>query len=228
MLLALIATKAQNIQLHYDYGKDRGYLTSTVEMYKTDKWGATFFFIDMNYSVAENVDGVSLAYWEISRTIKLGKNSPLSAQVEYNGGMGKFYADESLGAFTINDAYLAGLDYSWNTDDFSKGFSIKTLYKNIRDKNNVSFQITGVWHYNTSNKKITFKGFADFWKENQEWDTDGDSETDITSKYIFLSESQLWYNITKNISFGGEVEISNNFIANNFKIMPTVALKWTF
>ncbi len=228
MLLATIVTKAQNIQLHYDYGKDRAYLTSTVEMFKPDKWGTTFFFIDMDYSIADNVDGVCLAYWEIIRTIKLGKNIPFSAHVEYNGGMGKFYADGYLGAFTINDAYLAGVDYSWNAKDFSKGFSIKTLYKNIRDKNDISFQITGVWYYHAFNKKITFKGFADFWKEDQKWVTNGDSDTDITTKYIFLTEPQLWYNITENLSFGGEVEISNNLIANDFKVMPTVALKWKF
>ena len=40
---------AQNVQTHYDMGKDRGYLTTTVEMFKPDKMGSTFFFVDMDY-----------------------------------------------------------------------------------------------------------------------------------------------------------------------------------
>jgi hypothetical protein len=49
--------KAQNIQLHYDLGRamynsleDRPWVTTTVEMFKADKWGSTFFFVDMDYT----------------------------------------------------------------------------------------------------------------------------------------------------------------------------------
>lgn len=226
-LIIMIAINAQNVQLHYDYGKDRGYLTSTVEMFKPDKWGATFFFIDMNYSVADNVDGISLGYWEIARTLKLGKATPFSAHFEYNGGMGKYIKgesaeEESMAAFTINDAYLVGIDYSWNASDFSKGFSLKALYKSIKDIDNASFQITGVWYYNAFDSKLTFSGFADFWKEEKDFDGEADGD------YVFLTEPQLWYNATKNISIGGEVELSNNFVTDEFKVMPTAAIKWTF
>ncbi len=37
--LVMTFAKAQNIQLHYDFGKDRNYPTSTIEMFKPDKWG---------------------------------------------------------------------------------------------------------------------------------------------------------------------------------------------
>ena len=57
-LLAFSALEAQDIQLHYDMGKDRKYLTSTVEMFKPDQYGSTFFFIDMDYG-ANDVQGVS-------------------------------------------------------------------------------------------------------------------------------------------------------------------------
>lgn len=57
LLAVVICGKAQNVQLHYDFGgalydKDlhgRPVLTSTVEMFKADKWGSTYFFIDMDY-----------------------------------------------------------------------------------------------------------------------------------------------------------------------------------
>ena len=46
--------QAQNIQLHYDFGrslydkdlKGRPLLTSTVEKFHPDNWGSTYFFID--------------------------------------------------------------------------------------------------------------------------------------------------------------------------------------
>ena len=49
--------KAQNVQMHYDFGRHiyskeapaRPRLTTTVEMFRPDKWGNTFFFIDMDY-----------------------------------------------------------------------------------------------------------------------------------------------------------------------------------
>ena len=81
--------KAQNIQLHYDLGRamynsleGRPWVTTTVEMFKADKWGSTYFFVDMDYTDK----GVSSAYWEISRELKFWK-APVSAHVEYNGGL---------------------------------------------------------------------------------------------------------------------------------------------
>ena len=46
IFVTTMALKAQNIQTHYDMGKDRGYLTTTIEMFKPDKTGNTFFFVD--------------------------------------------------------------------------------------------------------------------------------------------------------------------------------------
>ena len=40
--------QAQNTQLFYDAG--RGCATSTVEMFRPDAGGSTFFFIDFDYS----------------------------------------------------------------------------------------------------------------------------------------------------------------------------------
>ncbi|MFY9153755.1 MAG: DUF5020 family protein [Prolixibacteraceae bacterium] len=218
-LLAFGAAISQNVQLHYDMGKDRGYMTSTVEMFRPDKTGNTFFFIDMDYGVGD-VEGVSLAYFEIARCFKLGK-SPFSWHAEYNGGFGQFKASPFNGAYTINNAWLTGIDYSWNAADFSRGFSVKALYKNIAntmdDKPN-SFQLTGVWYLNFANGKMSFKGFADLWREKTGF-----------GNMVFLSEPQLWYNFNKNFAAGGEVELSNNFAGHDgFMVNPTVALKYTF
>ena len=215
-----ISAFSQNVQLHYDMGDGRGYFTSTVEMFKPDKWGSTFFFIDMDYNVGD-VEGVSLAYFEIARAINLG-NLPFQAHVEYNGGFGQWKAGEFSGAYTINDAWLGGVEKTWANSDFSKGFTLQLLYKNIRGKHDASFQITGVWFVHLLDRKLSLTGFADFWREDNIY---GTNET----KFTFLTEPQIWYNFTQNFSLGGEVELSNNFgPMEGFNVMPTLGAKWTF
>ena len=82
LLAAVSGLRAQNIQLHYDFGrslydkdlKGRPLFTSTVEKFQPDAWGSTFFFIDMDYTS----EGVASAYWEISRELKFWKAPPPS------------------------------------------------------------------------------------------------------------------------------------------------------
>lgn len=216
---------AQNVQLHYDFGKDRSYLTSTVEMFKPDKWGSTFFFVDMDYEVGD-VNGVSMAYWEIARSMNLGK-SPLAAHLEYNGGFGQYYTPDYFGAYQINDSWLAGLDYNYNNEDFTRGFTLQVLYKYIRDKQDVSFQLTGVWYMHLLNKKMTFSGFADFWREDSYFISE--REVVEVAKFVFQSEPQLWFNFTSNISVGSEIEIGYNFGGiQGLRLNPTLGAKWEF
>lgn len=225
VLFSVASLKAQNLQVHYDFGKTRKLVTSTVEMFKPDKWGSTFFFIDMNYD-ADNGKTVSLAYWEIARGIKLGK-SHFAAHVEFNGGLGQFNLGSSYGAYPINDAWLTGLDYNINNADFTKGITFQVLYKYIRDKQDASFQLTTVWYMHMFNRKLTFDGFADFWREDNSF-PQGD-ETVKKTKYVFLTEPQIWYNVTENLSLGSEIELSSNFGGNEgFMVNPTLAAKWNF
>lgn len=213
---AMASVKAQNIQLHYDFGEGRKMLTSTVEMFKPDQYGSTFFFIDMDYgSEASGVDnGVSLAYWEIARAIKWEENQKILPRVEYNGGT--MVIGEQW--YPIEHCFLAGLEKTWASADFSKIFSLQANYKYIKDKENASFQITGVWAIQMADQKLTFSGFADFWKEEMFWGTD----------YRFLTEPQLWYNPCKHFSLGGELEISSNFVGAEWAAKPTIAVKYTF
>ncbi len=214
---------AQNVQLHYDFAEDRNFPTSTVEMFKPDKLGNTFFFIDMNYN-AEGIKGVSAAYWEIARVFKTDK-MPVGLHVEYDGGFGQFNTPAGNMAFQMNDAFLVGVDYSINASDFSKGITFKALYKNIRSKHDVSFQLTSVWYLNFLDNKMTFKGFADFWKEESDFNFDGTVDGD----FIFLAEPQIWYHVHKHFDLGGELELSNNFGGTEgFKARPTLGVKWIF
>ena len=217
-----LAGFAQNIQLHYDAGRfvydddlaGRPLFTTTVEMFKPDKWGSTFFFIDMDYKST----GVAAAYWELARELKFWKG-PISAHVEYNGGINY-----------VRNAYLLGATYTYNSADFSRGYSLSAMYKNIQ-KHDLdephNFQLTGVWYLHFAKDKIcTFTGFADFWREKTAF---GD--------FIFLAEPQFWLHLNKlkgfddnfNLSIGTEVELGNNFAARKgFYAIPTAAIRWDF
>ena len=217
--------KAQNLQVHYDFGDERKMITTTLEMFKPDKYGSTFFFVDMDYSNdTRGVDnGVSLAYWEIARSFKWKETQKLEPRVEYNGG--------NVTGFPIKNAWLAGGQYTFNNADFSRILTLQANLKHIKDGkvdgDMTSFQLTAVWAVQLMEGKLSLLGFADFWREDV-WVNDG-SETGAIKDYVFLTEPQIWYNTCKNFSFGGEIEISNNFGTNDgFMVNPTLAVKWTF
>lgn len=206
---------AQNIQLHYDIR--RNCATSTVEMFRADKYGSTFFFIDMDF--APKAVG---AYGEISRELCFWKDSKvnwLSLHIEYNAGLSN--------TMSFDNAWLGGLTYSGHSKDWSMTWSLSAMYKVIPGNAQMhNFQITGVWNLDFFDHWLSFNGFADFWREERAWQG---------TKYIFIAEPQLWVNLNRikgcenfNMSIGTEVELSNNFVARGFDVMPTVAVKWGF
>jgi hypothetical protein len=215
----MASISAQNVQLHYDFGEGRKMLTSTVEMFKPDKYGSTFFFIDMDYGAdGTGIDnGISLAYWEIARAFKWTETQKFMPRVEYNGGTMKL-APEEAPWIPIENCWLTGIERTWASADFSKILTLQANYKYIKDKEDAAFQLTAVWTIQMLEGKLTFTGFADFWKEDMFWGT----------SYRFLSEPQLWYNPCKNFSLGGEIELSNNFVGDEFAVKPTLGVKYTF
>ena len=213
---------AQNLQLHYDLG--RNCATTTAEMFRPDAAGSTFFFIDLDYSPK-----VSGAYWEISREFNFWQDSKvnwLSVHVEYNGGL-------NTSALSFNNCWLGGLTYSGHSKDWSKTWSVSAMYKAIPGtvslagaKQPHNFQLTGVWNLDFFNHWLSFNGFADFWRECRPWQG---------TNFIFLSEPQLWVNLKNikgwenvNLSFGTELELSCNFVKKGFACMPTIGAKYSF
>lgn len=80
-MLCLGATKAKaqvNAQLFYDFGSDREFVTLTLEMFKQDKWGNTYFFIDHDFNYDQHVKGPNLApggtYFEIAAASTSGRS----------------------------------------------------------------------------------------------------------------------------------------------------------
>jgi hypothetical protein len=218
MAFSCFVVQAQtNLQVHYDFGKNRQYVTTTLELFKTDPWGNTFFFVDYDFNY-DKENHPALSYMEIARCLNTW-GGPLSLQVEYNGGLGIYPAGNSTGGYTINNAYLIGLDYSIHNQDFSKTLNLKALYKRIAGLQN-SAQITAVWGLHFMQRKLSITGFADCWLENNRT---------LGTHFIFLSEPQLWYNVTDHLSIGSETEFAVNFAWNKgLTINPTLATKWIF
>ena len=218
-LAASIASKAQAQNLQVLYDTERGCVTSTIEMFRPDAFGSTFYFVDMDYSPT-----AIGAYTEIAREFCFWQDTKwnwLSVHVEYDGGLS--------GAYSFHNNWLGGLTYSGHSDDFSKTWSLSAMYKAIPGLKTLTgecqmhnFQLTGVWGISFFEDWCSFSGFADFWSEG--------------STLVFLSEPQLWVNLNKikgwdniNLSVGGEVELSNNFGGmEGFHVMPALGAKWTF
>ena len=193
LLIGGFAKAQTNAQLFYDFGSDRKFVTLTLEMFKADKWGNTYFFVDHDFNYDEpSTDSHVLApggsYLEIARCLNFWQESAIKAfslQVEYNGGVTKNYP--------INTAWLFGIDYFMHDKSFNNTLNLKALYKTIRKKGStVPMQLTAVWNCKDifGLKGLTFDGFADFWwethgcmKEDGTW-TDKSSDEDYMADVI--------------------------------------------
>ena len=130
---------AQNIQLHYDFGRNiypdeedsRQKVTVTVEQFKADKWGSWYYFVDLDLSNKF----FKSAYTEISREFSFGSGCPFAAHIEYDGGL-----SEAAGSF--QQAALVGAAYNGHNADFSKTWSVQLMYKRFFK----SYETTEAYH----------------------------------------------------------------------------------
>ena len=229
LLCGLTAFAQTNIQVMYDFAKDRQQITTTIEGFYTDKGGNTFFFVDHDMSFKKDLGEIlspSGTYMEVARCLNFWQNSPLaplSAHVEYNGGIYK--------AFNINHAFLVGVDWFLHSKDFRNTLNLKVLYKGIlKTTQKVPMQFTVVWGMQDlfGAKGLRFSGFADFWWEDHT--VFGDNLSAQLSHTVFISEPQLWYSFgTEHFNLGGEVELSYDFgTTRGFRARPCLGMKWVF
>ena len=218
MCLLMMKAHTQELQLHYDFGKDRQYVTATFEIFKPDNLGNTFMFTDIDFN---RPDGASLVYFEIARKFNI-KNKTidgLNFHIEYNDGFLISDGDAPVG-IPIQQAALTGIGFPIKIGDFTLHTSY--LYKWIKGSNGLDGQFTAVWFQNFANNKITFRGFLDFWSAPKFGDKD-------KKQGVFITEPQLMYNINKNFSIGTEVEISKNFVpSGDFTVNPTAMVRWVW
>jgi len=236
-LLAVGAFAQTNLQVFYDLGEYRKHVTTTLEMFKGDDWGSTFFFVDYDYADKDDRDakvwGATDSYFEIARSLNFWQESALgalSAHVEFNAGIG----------FGSRN-WLFGAEYFLHNADFSNTFTFELLFKTFNDPVSTSdlpLQFTFVWGMNNllGVEGLKFSGFADFWGENTPfWYGPGQSDPMAEEgKFVFISEPQLWYNVGQffncpNLSVGTEVELGFNFAGcKGFTCNPCLGAKWDF
>ncbi len=217
-LFSAVRLYSQNLQIHYDFGEDRKYITTTLEMFKPDEYGSFFFFVDMDYNYPGN-KSMSLGYWEIARYIKSFFNKDLGLTIQYNDGiMAIKDTNGSMTAYPLGQAWLFGITYPLKLGFIT--LNSELLSRQARGSAAPDIQITFVWFKPLFNEKINFTGYFDYWTQ--------DNMTG-NKMNVFQTEPQLWYILNKHLSVGGEVEISKNFLPyKGWKFMPTLGIKWEF
>ncbi|MGL5690834.1 MAG: DUF5020 family protein [Bacteroidales bacterium] len=221
LLVTLISINlsAQNLQLHYDF---RGtcdskagdnYVTATYEMFKPDRLGNTFMFVDVDFNLKRG--NIGLIYTEIAREFTLGK-LPFAAHIEFNGGIANWGS--------IDNAYMAGVALPFNISKFH--FNTYVVYR-LNNYHVVSndVQWTMVWGGSFLNDRMTFNGHFDIWSENKNRMTGRGGK-----QAVIHTEPQLWYNVIVNkFSVGTEIEMTKNFYPYaDFTCYPTLAVKYNF
>ena len=222
-----LAARAQNLQTFYDFGKDRNYITTTFEMYKADKFGDTFWFIDHYFTNKDQRDDLGVAsafngsYFEIERGINFWQDTDLkdfSGHIEYDGS--------TWGA----GIWCFGVKYFLHSQDFANTLTLYLMYDLHvgYGEADVPVKFSTVWGCNDifGVKGLTFKGFLDLWGNNTVWAPD-----DVT-KVSLLTEPQLWINLgsafDNHLDIGTEIELSYNFAGHKgFMCNPCAGLRWT-
>jgi len=230
-LFLLPIVSAQNLQIHYDFGKPensdrRDFFVSTFEFFRPDSLGQTFLFADFEFNAKEPSNGVSSGYFEISRELYMPwfrKNSylkNLGFHMEYNGGSAIATIDsgKTIG-YNLTKSWLTGFSFPVRIKNFK--FNTILLYKYTAETTGNDLQVTLVWFQMLFNHKVTLDGFADFWTRDNENDT---------KELVIYSEPQIWYNVYRGFSIGSEFKISYNFFpgSERVEVFPTIGAKYSF
>lgn len=238
-LLALItwcSTKyvnAQNLQFHYDFGRylypetqeARPTITGTIEQQSVDRFGDTFYFVDMSFLQ----QGAVNANWKFMRNLRFWQ-APVAWHVRYDGGLRFINATKSNAAISLNDAFMTGGSYTYLRGDRRLMLSAALLYKYIRlAPQPHNFELCTVWKYAPGNGLFSATGFISFWQQQ-------DNRPGWNTRFKLMMQPQFWCNLNKldaipddiNLSIGSEVRISRNLDAPQWIVAPTLALKWSF
>jgi len=217
--LAIVLASAafgQNLQLHYDLRRE--HLTSTLEIYKTDRLGALFTFVDFDYNreQSQQANGISSAYWEIARYFALPGKGAWSATLQYNDGL--------TNSFTFNPVWLVGLQKIFRI--VTLDLPVDFLLRRELNTSAWTWQITAVWQKMV--KCCEVAGFIDIWSTGKNGFP--------ARRLAVMSEPQFWFYFLPTLAIGGEIEISYNFSGAWYKgkqfrsdslfLLPTVGIKW--
>jgi hypothetical protein len=215
---------AQNLQIHYDTGEDRQYFTTTFEMFKSDRYGSTFWFIDFDYNTPET-KGISLAYCEIARYLILPYIQGLKLTVQYNDGILIFptqmeFSGTAYSGASLGPVWLAGISTPIHLGPFALNLDFLLRYEASLDI--TENQMTFVWYKSMMHQRLLLVGFYDIWTR-----TGHDGQREL----VHLAEPQFWFRLTPHVAIGSELEISKRFESTTSEkttVNPTLAIKWIF
>jgi hypothetical protein len=229
LLLPPLFIRAQNLQLHYDLGKERKFYTATLEMFRPDSLGSTYWFVDLDFNFPGSPRSMSATYWEISRDFYIPwlKKNPslknLGFHLEYNDGFTAFKdSGEMMGAASYNSVFLTGFSYPVKIGKV--GITTQALFRMPRGMDGFpDFQLTLVWFHPVFRNKVLITGFIDFWTQDKLAEPD-------KKEVVIQTEPQFWFMILPKLAIGSEIEISHNFPKGPkpWQINPTVAFRWEF
>lgn len=231
----LMSLSAQNVQLHYDFGKfihpdkqvGRPTTLLTVEQQSVDKFGDTFYFVDMNFQD----QGAVATNWKFMRNIRFW-NGPLSWHVRYDGGMrflnSNTSEDAPRAAMSIKDAFFTGVTYTYLRPDRKLMVALTPSYKYIKGHSEPhNWEAVAVWKYAPGNGLVSANGFFTYWREKMPI---------YGTTYRWMTQPQFWLNLNKikgvsenmRLSVGTELRLSSNVDSKGVIFAPTLALKWNF
>ena len=222
VLSPLLCAAQVNIQFLYDCAETP---ITTVEVYKGDAWGDTYFFID-HYYYFQSLNGHTNigmdSYFEFERGLNFWqqtrmRNLSLHVELDFkNSGYGSGMA-------------CIGAKYAFHNASFSRTAGIALMYDHYIGEGSadIPLKFTGTW--NVENlfglRGLTFDGFVDVWGNNTQYVTD---QNKIANDHFSIhSQPQLWMRITPNFNLGGEVVLGYNHRGTHgFLCQPCVGLKW--
>lgn len=224
---------AQNLQFHYDLGRylypetqmARPTITATIEQQSVDRFGDTFYFVDMSFLQ----QGAVSANWKFMRNLRFWQ-APVAWHVRYDGGLRFVNATQSNTAISMNDAFMTGGSYTYLRGDRRLMLSAALLYKYIRlTPQPHNFELCTVWKYAPGDGLFSATGFISFWQQ-------ADKRPGWNTRFKLMMQPQFWCNLNKleaipndlNLSIGSEIRISRNVDAPQWIVAPTLALKWSF
>jgi hypothetical protein len=230
-LFITVSVSAQDVQLHYDFGKPengdaRNYFVSTFEIFKPDSLGYTFLFADFEFDAQNPSHGVSSGYFEISREFFMpwfrhnNYLKELGFHIEYDGGSAIQTLDSATTiGFNLGKSWLTGFGYPVKIGNFTLNTII--LYKYSPGTEAHDAQLTLTWCQMLFKNRVTLSGFADFWTIDNENDN---------KELVLYAEPQIWFNAYRNFSIGSEFKISKNFFpgSNRVEVFPTLGVMYTF
>ena len=223
---ALAQAQVADAGFGYRFGDGKGYGTSVISAFAEDPCGDTYARADFGFSTAPWA--LSSSYLEVSRTLCFWKDTALKGlgiHGEFNGHLNKG-----------NSNWLVGLDYTIPGRNMLK-FSASYMFFNGSASSMVPAQFSFLWRCNDvlDVPGLQFRGLLRVWgEETAYWYGDEKPTEKPAGHFIVKATPQLWYSIGRlfgfdNLSLGGEVELSYNYLGHSgFRACPMAGVKIGF